>query len=138
MPVSFPPSAAPQVHAAPQELWPDRLIPGEKGECPSIPGWQCWVLSQLAIHSPGPVSALGGVHAPPVSLASSIFFLASASFLRGKSHAGPTRDGEEPRASVPGGKAVETGITQPFAQYTGIGASLESFATFQLRPCGQV
>lgn len=28
----------PQVHAAPQELWPDRLIPGEKGEWLSLAG----------------------------------------------------------------------------------------------------
>lgn len=28
----------PQVHAAPQELWPDRLVPGEKGECPFLAG----------------------------------------------------------------------------------------------------
>lgn len=53
-----------------------------------VPSWQCWVLNRLAVHSLGPMSGLGGVCAL-LSLASSIFFPASASFLRGKGRQAP-------------------------------------------------
>lgn len=50
----------PQVHAASQELWPDRLVPREEGESPSLLlAWQPPAPRPLAVHRQGPAPRLG-------------------------------------------------------------------------------